>query len=262
MVAPGSPSEEGFCAKCRYPLRGLPEPRCPECGKAFDPSDPHTFLVAGQRPMGPIARRLYQPPTLLFQASGVLSVSFVLAAAAVPGWIPSLLRVGLICCCGMSVFWMVGVVAYCVVGWFYRAPRTTWRVIRSWSLMPVALVLAALLCQLRVPVLLGFLVSKSAMEGLANKAAAGPEYRRLPDQKVGMYSATGILVLLGGVRFQVSMPQAPPGGFAYFPQGSPKGSREPRCEQLWGSWYVWTRGKTAWEREIDNLLRRFLPRTL
>jgi len=26
MIATGSPSEEGFCAKCRYPLRGLPEP--------------------------------------------------------------------------------------------------------------------------------------------------------------------------------------------------------------------------------------------
>lgn len=262
MIAPGSPSEEGFCANCRYPLRGLPEPCCPECGQSFDPHDPHTFLVAGQRPMGPIARWLYQPPTLLFQASGVLSASFVLAAAVVPGWIRPLLHLGLICCFGISVFWLVGVLAYCVVGRFYRAPRTTWRAVRSWSFVPVLLVLAALLCRWRVPVLLGFLANKSAMNSLASQAAAGPQYRRLPDQKVGMYSATEILAVLGGFRFQVSMPHHPPGGFAYLPQGPPKGSREPRYERLWGNWYVWTRGMTAWEQEIDNLLRPFRPREL
>jgi hypothetical protein len=27
----------GCCAKCGYDLRGLPEPRCPECGTPFDP---------------------------------------------------------------------------------------------------------------------------------------------------------------------------------------------------------------------------------
>lgn len=28
----------GYCQKCGYNLRGLPEPRCPECGMEFDPS--------------------------------------------------------------------------------------------------------------------------------------------------------------------------------------------------------------------------------
>ncbi len=27
----------GVCTKCGYDLRGLPEPRCPECGTPFDP---------------------------------------------------------------------------------------------------------------------------------------------------------------------------------------------------------------------------------
>lgn len=27
----------GCCGKCGYDLRGLPEPRCPECGTPFDP---------------------------------------------------------------------------------------------------------------------------------------------------------------------------------------------------------------------------------
>ncbi len=31
------------CIGCGYQLIGLPEPRCPECGRAFDPADPGTF---------------------------------------------------------------------------------------------------------------------------------------------------------------------------------------------------------------------------
>jgi len=32
-----------FCRQCGYNLYGLPENRCPECGKAFDPHDPKTY---------------------------------------------------------------------------------------------------------------------------------------------------------------------------------------------------------------------------
>ncbi|UCG17631.1 MAG: hypothetical protein JSV19_06290, partial [Phycisphaerales bacterium] len=31
--------EPGRCRVCDYDLRGLPEPRCPECGSPFDPAD-------------------------------------------------------------------------------------------------------------------------------------------------------------------------------------------------------------------------------
>lgn len=34
-----------FCLACRYALRGLSRNRCPECGAAFDPDDPTTFLA-------------------------------------------------------------------------------------------------------------------------------------------------------------------------------------------------------------------------
>jgi len=29
----------GYCGKCGYDLQGLPEPRCPECGKSFEPQE-------------------------------------------------------------------------------------------------------------------------------------------------------------------------------------------------------------------------------
>jgi hypothetical protein len=31
------------CKGCQYSLANLTEPRCPECGRAFDPNEPSTF---------------------------------------------------------------------------------------------------------------------------------------------------------------------------------------------------------------------------
>ena len=45
-----------FCLGCSYNLRGLPEPRCPECGRPFDPGDSRTFRdsVVVPRPFAPV----------------------------------------------------------------------------------------------------------------------------------------------------------------------------------------------------------------
>jgi hypothetical protein len=43
-------ADVGFCITCGYALRGLPRPRCPECGGEFDPHDPRTMRVPGWKP--------------------------------------------------------------------------------------------------------------------------------------------------------------------------------------------------------------------
>lgn len=42
--------EPGSCTQCGYPLRGLPLPRCPECGTPFDPDKTPFFHRAGIDP--------------------------------------------------------------------------------------------------------------------------------------------------------------------------------------------------------------------
>jgi hypothetical protein len=39
-----------LCIGCNYPLRGLTEPRCPECGRPFDLVDRETFNSAVRSP--------------------------------------------------------------------------------------------------------------------------------------------------------------------------------------------------------------------
>jgi len=34
-----------FCLGCKYPLDGLAEHRCPECGRPFDPADSTSFTL-------------------------------------------------------------------------------------------------------------------------------------------------------------------------------------------------------------------------
>ena len=44
-----TPGEHKLCRGCEYILDGLPEPRCPECGRPFDPDNPNTYWK-GRRP--------------------------------------------------------------------------------------------------------------------------------------------------------------------------------------------------------------------
>jgi hypothetical protein len=44
-----------FCRRCGYELRGLTSPRCPECGRTFDPNDQRTYL---RRPLKRWMRQL------------------------------------------------------------------------------------------------------------------------------------------------------------------------------------------------------------
>jgi hypothetical protein len=46
----GQPIGRMRCKCCHYPLEHLTAHRCPECGREFDPNDPHTFELAGSRP--------------------------------------------------------------------------------------------------------------------------------------------------------------------------------------------------------------------
>ena len=72
-----------LCLGCNYPLRGLRDNRCPECGRRFDPDDPWTMNIG--RPMPPLVRRLISPPARPAWIVFFLAIGAILWGTA---WLP------------------------------------------------------------------------------------------------------------------------------------------------------------------------------
>jgi hypothetical protein len=54
-----SKTTDAFCLGCGYSLRELTDPRCPECGRGFDPDDARTMSLG--RPLWQWQRWLLRP---------------------------------------------------------------------------------------------------------------------------------------------------------------------------------------------------------
>ncbi len=74
----GRLADAGRCRECGYLLRGLTEPRCPECGRPFDPEDPSTMdLPEHLRPGKPPKLPGPYGDTMLLVAGFVVSLSII-----------------------------------------------------------------------------------------------------------------------------------------------------------------------------------------
>jgi len=64
------------CLGCGYILEGLPGNRCPECGRAFDLSDPTTYRIGTACPRWWLAFRLVRvpPPASIWIAASLVVV--------------------------------------------------------------------------------------------------------------------------------------------------------------------------------------------
>ena len=95
-------TDRARCLGCGYALRGLAEPRCPECGRTFDPNDPMTMRVPG------VSRR--KPPKPVPFAAALIVVAVVVALVTTVGLhSPSgeVTVIGLLGWFGVFVFWQV-----------------------------------------------------------------------------------------------------------------------------------------------------------
>lgn len=228
------------CSSCRYDLRGLTEPRCPECGTAFSLRQlwaEHRGAVV-KRPFDAAAARSLRQPTAWAITAAGLGVAFEWSRGlpARIGDPPSMVAVG-------AVLWAAG-------AWGMRLAerqRTFARVDvppaaarrRGWTWigvpLAVALAVACLFESSWARVWIAFELSRSRLDGLA--AAVETSRADAPDQQVGRFPAAAIRPTADGMNFRVNgLYEA---RLAHTTTGRPP-VRWPAASPLRGGWYaVW-----------------------
>lgn len=231
----------GHCRSCRYPLIGLDQHRCPECGRTFDPDDPKTMYYLGAP--GWLARHFLRPPGRLLEIATAIASLLMLYALTAPRIciIAILLFIPLLL--GCALLWVMHLMIAAIVRLVRKDSLSglakQWR---RYLVVPAIIALILLLGWLDIPDRLRFKLSQSAMDRLAQQVMADPN-TAYPDQWVGLYYAQDIEALPNGVRFLIS-----DGcgwdvlGFAYGRDGEPMvvgDEDDDYYEEYNGDWYLW-----------------------
>jgi hypothetical protein len=178
-------SKVGICLGCNYPLRGLPSRRCPECGREFDPDEPPTMNMG--RPLTLLARVLLGPtgwPTVCLAIAPVLWLVWI---ARNPGMYYLLLNIF-----AAILFGVGSAFVMCVRLGLRMATATSFGQpqrppgIREGATAAIV-VLVVLAVVFRMPLYLGFLLSKSALDEFRRDLVEHPTAARPPVQWVGVY---------------------------------------------------------------------------
>lgn len=128
---------------------------------------------------------------------------------------------------------------------FWASTRRLAQTWRHLLVVPVAGIVVAVLLLLAAPLQIRVALSRGSMDALARQVLAGRP-GSLDDRKVGLYHATGIERIRGGMSFRVQETSAltPGGGFAFHPGGPPApppaGYVAVSYGHLVGPWYAWT----------------------
>lgn len=228
-----------FCQGCNYNLHGLPEHRCPECGRVFNPDDPSTFVHT--KPLGPITKSLARPIGWPTNGAAMLIVLLGLAASLYPG----------------GMFWLQ---ASCFLAWlavgivfFLRLLAFAWirsshrfRIDRDdnhprWLIVPACLILWIVIVCTDVPARTFFFLNKPALDRFAQSTVSAPPGTKFPDRSIGLYPATHIESFPGGVRFLVKGAGFLDScGFAYSPNSPPPNiTGEDIYQRITSAWYIW-----------------------
>lgn len=254
---------DATCLGCGYSLRALTVPRCPECGREFEPADARTYRRPPFVTPPPQADRLRrpfewnryaQPPHALALVACVLVAGIELWESSYPMADATFGEfAGLTSCCALWLLPVALIVDYLTrilaivgrdpAGWRPRRKRRVWR----WAILPVCSVLFASALLIDWPLELRFALSRKALEQEAlATAGSGEESRRA--RWIGLYYVRAIrtrrtdppAVLFvtneSHVLDEIFTMRELEAGFCYRPVGP--GPRS--IESLGGGWYVET----------------------
>jgi hypothetical protein len=158
------------CLGCGYLLRGLTTPRCPECGRAFNPGDRSSMAIGS--PMGKFATAIYQPTGRLVRTATLWSaIATIWGSALLPG-ADYLAFIASICVESLCCYQLIRFVLREIVRLVHRKTRANSPQSRSpvWRRAIVALALVNLIIDW--PLVLSLWIHKPLLRAFCHNAYA------------------------------------------------------------------------------------------
>jgi hypothetical protein len=233
----------GLCLDCGYALHGLPTPRCPECGREFDPLDPKTMNMG--RELSELAKWVLGPVRWPVSLMSYAAVAIALWYARLPGgqirnsssiWI--LISLG--------TLWLMWPVVRLIAAKKYGWPTSLLMRGQRLRLTVAACIFAAVFAIWNGwPLKAAFHFSRPALDRLATELIQSSE-PYADDRWCGLYWSTRIKVIAtagdprGGVRVTVEETnRAYRSGFIYLPKADPKKNSRRSYIYVDGGWWAW-----------------------
>jgi hypothetical protein len=233
----------GLCLTCGYALHGLPTPRCPECGREFDPLDPKTMNMG--RELSELAKFVLGPVRWPVSLMSWGAIVIALWYARLPGgqivqsssiWILG----------GLGALWMLWPIVRIVAARKYGWPTSLlMRGQRLRLMVGICIVAAVVAIVYQLPLKAALYISRPAMDRLAREVLdSGNQYA--DDRWCGVYKATRVKVIptagnpRGGVRITVEESnRAYRSGFAYLPSADTRRNYRRTYVYVGGGWWSW-----------------------
>ena len=209
-------TERGLCIACNYSLAGIDSTRCPECGRPFDPTDPHTMNMTGV--IYAFERTWLAPARWLWPVCRLAVIVIVLHSALLCGMVDVPLLLLAVAFAGIAVVYLTRRLLRQVVIRRHALSRTMLAVdapqIRKGR---IAFLAATVLILLRVPFYIAFFVSLPWLHRIAVT-----EYELKPfdaprphNTMVGLFPVRNVRVDYCGTTFEMWLGH----GLSYFPDG-------------------------------------------
>ena len=227
-----------LCLDCNYPLHALPMPRCPECGRDFDPRNPATFNAA--RPLNWLDRKLLAPVGPITFGAAALPCAAMLYLSLDSGIYYMGIYLVLLLLVSVAVAAVVAVrLGLRAVVPPTRVPRPHDR--RRVVAIGVTTAVTCVLVSAQVPLRIAFICSRPQLDRLVADVRSGRVSEPIPPRRAGLFTVESASYGGDDTLFFNYVILGRQGGFAHCPTRGPGGYYNKGADGPLGwRWYWWT----------------------